>query len=223
MSSFVYLDIGNSNTKWKYKETYFELPTSQFKLDKLPKSSKIWLSNVSRDFFIDDFSNIFVVESQRKYKSLTNSYKEPKLLGSDRWLAMIASYEKSNKSSFITIDIGSAMTIDVVDSLGNHQGGLIFPGLQKIRQSFDNFPLSDCNNIHILGDSTQEAWTIGTLALVVNSINLKVNQLMSEFIDARIFITGGGFMEVKKLLNFPYVYQKNLVLDGLEFFADNMG
>ena len=223
MSSFVYLDIGNSNTKWKYKETYFELPTSQFKLDKLPKSSKIWLSNVSRDFFIDDFSNIFVVESQRKYKSLTNSYREPKLLGSDRWLAMIASYEKSNKSSFITIDIGSAMTIDVVDSLGNHQGGLIFPGLQKIRQSFDNFPLSDCNNIHILGDSTQEAWTIGTLALVVNSINLKVNQLMSEFIDARIFITGGGFMEVKKLLNFPYVYQKNLVLDGLEFFADNMG
>jgi len=223
MSSFVYLDIGNSNTKWKYKETYFELPTSQFKLDKLPKSSKILLSNVSRDFFIDDFSNIFVVESQRKYKSLTNSYKEPKLLGSDRWLAMIASYEKSNKSSFITIDIGSAMTIDVVDSLGNHQGGLIFPGLQKIRQSFDNFPLSDCNNIHILGDSTQEAWTIGTLALVVNSINLKVNQLMSEFIDARIFITGGGFMEVKKLLNFPYVYQKNLVLDGLEFFADNMG
>jgi len=223
MSSFVYLDIGNSNTKWKFKETYFELPTSQFKLDKLPKTPKIWLSNVSREFFIDDFSNIFVVESQRKYKSLTNSYKEPKLLGSDRWLAMIASYEKSNKSSFITIDIGSAMTIDVVDSLGNHQGGLIFPGLQKIRQSFDNFPLSDCNNIHILGDSTQEAWTIGTLALVVNSINLKVNQLMSEFIDARIFITGGGFMEVKKLLNFPYVYQKNLVLDGLEFFADNMG
>ena len=212
------IQILNGNIK-----RHTELPTSQFKLDKLPKSSKIWLSNVSRDFFIDDFSNIFVVESQRKYKSLTNSYKEPKLLGSDRWLAMIASYEKSNKSSFITIDIGSAMTIDVVDSLGNHQGGLIFPGLQKIRQSFDNFPLSDCNNIHILGDSTQEAWTIGTLALVVNSINLKVNQLMSEFIDARIFITGGGFMEVKKLLNFPYVYQKNLVLDGLEFFADNMG
>ena len=223
MNNFIYLDIGNSNTKWKFKETYFELPTRQFQLDKLPKSPKVWLSNVSREFFINDFSNIFVVESQRKYKSLTNSYREPKLLGSDRWLAMIASYEKSNKSSFITIDIGTAVTIDVVDSLGNHQGGLIFPGLQKIRQSFDNFPLSDCNNIHILGDSTQEAWTIGTLALVVNSINLKVNQLMSEFIDARIFITGGGFMEVKKLLNFPYVYQKNLVLDGLEFFADNMG
>jgi len=221
MSSFIYLDIGNSNTKWKFKETYFELPNSQFKLEKLPKSQKIWLSNVSKDFFIDDFSNIFFVESQRKYKSLTNSYREPNLLGSDRWLAMIASYEKSNKSSFIAIDIGSAVTIDVVDSSGNHQGGLIFPGLQKIRQSF-NFPLSDCNNIDILGDSTQDAWSIGTLSLLVNSINLKVNHLMSEFPDARIFISGGGFEEVKKLLQFPYVYQKNLVLDGLEFFADNM-
>jgi len=223
MSSFVYLDIGNSNTKWKFKETYFELPTSQFKLDKLPKTPKIWLSNVSREFFIDDFSNIFVAESQRKYKSLTNSYREPNLLGSDRWLAMIASYEKSNKSSFITIDIGSAVTIDVVDSIGNHQGGLIFPGLQKIRQSFDNFPLSDCNNIHILGDSTQDAWSIGTLSLLVNAINLKISHLMGEFPDASIYISGGGFDEVKKFIQFPYEYQKNLVLDGLEFFVDNMG
>jgi len=223
MSSFVYLDIGNSNTKWKFKEKYFELPTTQFKLDKLPKSTKIWLSNVSRDFFIDDFSNIFIVESQRNYKSLKNSYKEPNLMGSDRWLAMIASYEKSNKSSFITIDIGTAVTIDVVDSSGNHQGGLIFPGLQKIRQTFDNFPLSDCNNIHILGDSTQDAWSIGTLSLIVNSINLKINQLMSEFPNTNIFISGGGFEEVRKLIQFPYIYQKNLVLDGLEFFVDNMG
>ena len=223
MSSIVYLDIGNSNTKWKFKETYFELPTSKFKLDKLPKSEKIWISNVSRDFLIDDFSNIFIVESQRKYKSLINSYKEPNLLGSDRWLAMIASYEKSNKSSFITIDIGSAVTIDVVDSLGSHQGGLIFPGLQKVRKSFDNFPLGDCNDIHTLGDSTQDAWSIGTLSLIVNAINLKINHLMNEFPDASVFISGGGFDEIKRLLKFSYEYQKNLVLDGLEFFADNMG
>ena len=44
MNSCVYLDIGNSNTKWKFEGEYFEIPTHKFNLDKLPKSSKIWVS-----------------------------------------------------------------------------------------------------------------------------------------------------------------------------------
>jgi len=221
MNNCIYLDIGNSTTKWKFNETYFELPTSQFNLDKLPKSSNIVLSNVSNDVVISKKSNIFVVESQPSYKSLKNSYQVPSLLGSDRWLAMIACYEMCQENGFVVIDIGSAVTVDVVDSFGSHQGGLIFPGLHKIRQTFD-FPINNNCNIQILGKSTQEAWSIGTLGLLINSINFRLDELKNEYPDAHIYITGGGFEEVKKLIQFPYVYQKNLVLDGLEFFADNM-
>jgi len=64
MNNCIYLDIGNSTTKWKFNETYFELPTSQFNLDKLPKSSNIVLSNVSNDVVISKKSKILVVESQ---------------------------------------------------------------------------------------------------------------------------------------------------------------
>ena len=221
MSKNIYLDIGNSYAKWKFQENYFKVPIDQFELDKLPRTSKIWLSNVSN---IIDFSktiNLSLVKSHATYKSLKNSYNPPHLLGSDRWLAMIATYEIC-QNSFVLIDIGSAVTIDVVDSSGNHQGGLIFPGLHKIRQTF-KFPLKDIENIQVLGNSTEKGWSIGTLILLVNLINFKVNKLKTEFPDACIFITGGGFEDVKKYLNFSYEYHKNLVLDGLEFFADNMG
>lgn len=221
MNKSIYLDIGNSNTKWKFQNSYFKIPTNRFDINKLPKSSKKWLSNVSSDFMFEEDSDIVLVKSQARYKSLKNSYTEPHLLGSDRWLAMIASYEMSSLNSFITIDIGSAVTIDVVDSFGNHQGGLICPGLKKIRQTF-NFPVNYITNIHSLGVSTQEAWSIGTLSLIANFINFKVNQLKIEFPDALIFVSGGGFEKVKKFIQFTYEYHENLVLDGLEFYVDNM-
>jgi len=223
MNSFIYLDIGNSNAKWKYRDEYFEEPTNEFSFDKLPKSSKIWASNVSSNFVIKQKSNISIVESQAKYKSLVNSYKKPRSLGSDRWLAMIASYELSLGEGFIVIDIGSAVTIDLVDNSGLHQGGVIFPGLVKIRNTFEHFPVEKEINLNEIAQSTKKAWSIGTLDLIVNGINQKIHELKQKTPYAKIYLTGGGFEDIKKLINFPYIYNKNLVLDGLELFANNVG
>jgi len=222
MNSFIYLDIGNSNTKWKYKGEYFEAPTNEFSFDKLPNSSKIWVSNVSSNFIIQHKPNISIVESQKKYKSLINSYKEPKYLGSDRWLAMIASYELSLEKGFIVVDIGSAVTIDLVDNSGLHSGGAIFPGLSKIRNTFENFPLEEEFNLEGTGQSTKEAWSIGTLGLVVSGINQKIHELKQKNPNTKIYLTGGGFEDIKKFIDFSYDYHKNLVLDGLELYANNM-
>ena len=58
MNNSIYLDIGNSNVKWKFKGKYFEVPTAKFKLDDLPESSKIWISNVFADFKFSNKSNM---------------------------------------------------------------------------------------------------------------------------------------------------------------------
>jgi len=223
MNSPIYLDIGNTNVKWKFKDDYFEMPIIEFSFDKLPNSSKIWVSNVSSNFCIRYKSKISVVESQKKYKSLVNSYKEPKYLGSDRWLAMIASYEINPRKSFLVVDIGTAVTFDFVNNSGKHLGGVIFPGLLKIRNTFDHFAISKEFNINELSQSTQEAWSSGTLELVVNGINQKIHDIKQREPDINIFLTGGGFHEVKSFLNFSFDYHKNLVLDGLELFVNNMG
>jgi len=222
MNNYIYLDIGNTNTKWKFKGKYFEIPTHKFNLDDLPNSSKIWVSNVSSNFVLNMKSDIVLVKSKKKYKSLINAYEEPKLLGSDRWLAMIASYELSLGGGFIVVDIGSAVTIDIVDNSGLHQGGIIFPGLLKIRNTFEYFPVEKEIRSKGIGQSTKEAWSIGTLDLIVNGINQKIRELKQKTPQAKIYLTGGGFEDIKKFLEFSYVYHKNLVLDGLELFANNM-
>ena len=223
MLSSILVDIGNTNTKWKFEEEYFILPTENFELDLLPSCPRIWISNVSSNSFKSKKFNVCFVESQVRYKSLTNVYSDPKSLGCDRWLGMIASYELSQGKSFVLVDVGTAITIDIVNNSGNHLGGLIFPGLKKLRGCFNNFPVSSDKNIDQIGQSTEKAWTIGTLSLIVNAINHKITELKVKFPEALIFITGGGYTDIQEFLEFDYSYHENLVLDGLEFYVNNMG
>jgi len=66
MNSPIFLDIGNTNAKWRFEGDYFELPITEFTFDRLPKTSKIWVSNVSPNFVTNNQSNISFVESQKK-------------------------------------------------------------------------------------------------------------------------------------------------------------
>jgi len=222
MQKHIFLDIGNTNTKWKVQDEYFVLPTENFEFDKLLDSSKIWVSNVSEKIFNFKKPYVCIVESQKKYKSLINAYRRPKSLGSDRWLGMIAAYEKSKDNNFIVIDVGSAITIDLVNKSGMHLGGVIIPGLEKIRQTFNNFLISSDESIIGLGKSTEEAWTIGTFSMIPSTINLKIKELRVAMPDAIIYITGGGYSKIREFLEFDHNHSKNLVLDGLEFYADSM-
>ena len=223
MISSILVDIGNTNTKWKFEKDYFLLPTEKFELDLLPRCSKIWVSNVSLNFFESKKFNIRFVESQERYKSLVNAYSDPKLLGCDRWLGMIASYELSEEKSFVLVDIGTAITIDIVNKSGAHLGGLIFPGLDKIRQTFHKFSVASSGDINALGLTTEEAWGNGTIALVVNTINQKIREIKNETPDISVFLTGGGYSDLQNFLDFDHVYHKNLVLDGLQFYVDYVG
>jgi len=223
MLNSILVDIGNTNTKWKFEGNYFTLPTKKFEFGMLPNCSKIWASNVSSKSFNTNKSNVDFVFSQKRYKSLTNAYTDPESLGCDRWLGMIACHEALHGKSFILLDIGTATTIDIVSNSGNHLGGLIFPGLNKLRGCFNNFSTSSDKNIDQIGQSTEKAWTIGTLSLIVNAINHKITELKVKFPEALIFITGGGYTDIQEFLEFDYSYHENLVLDGLEFYVNNMG
>ena len=223
MTNEVFIDIGNSNTKWQYQGSFFEVATKEFNVKKLPQVSKIWASNVCNHYDIDCGLHFITLKSEKLYKGLINSYKDPTLLGSDWWFAMIASYEMSINNSFMVIDIGSAVTIDLVDNKGLHHGGIIFPGLENIRQIFGYFPTSINANISGIGQTTEDAWTIGTLSLIVNNINCKYNELRKLSPGIKVFVTGGGYFQVQQYLNFIHEYHKNLVLDGLELYVNNMG
>ena len=58
------------------------------------------------------------------------AYKEPNKIGADRWLAMIGAFNQ--KQPIGIMDLGTAITIDLLNSEGLHLGGHIIPG-QKMR------------------------------------------------------------------------------------------
>ena len=223
MRRYLFLDIGNTNTNWRFQGKSFKLLTQEFEFDKLPTSEKIYVSNVSQRVFDAANDLVTYVESQKSYKSLINAYHEPKSLGSDRWLGMIASYEYAQGMNFIMVDIGSAVTIDAIDKSGTHIGGLIFPGLERLRENFNFNTTYSIKNIDEVGKSTEKAWTIGTLSLIVNVINQKIKELKIKLPKASIFITGGGYSDLQDFIDFEHDYHENLVLDGLEFYANNVG
>ena len=65
---------------------------------------------------------------------VTNAYPDVSQLGIDRWLALIAAWNKYHAPVCVA-GCGTAVTLDVVDGDGYHLGGLIFPGLRLMQQS----------------------------------------------------------------------------------------
>ena len=142
-------------------------------------------------------------------------YKDCQQLGVDRWLAVIAAYKKVT-SSVIVVDAGSAVTIDIVDTEGAHQGGYIIPGLRLMHQALwqgtehIKVEVKAVANITVPGHSTDDAVDKGCLLLLVSTIEA----LVEEY-NCKLFITGGDGLMLRDLLKVPADYHPDLVLEGL--------
>jgi type III pantothenate kinase len=153
---------------------------------------------------------------------LTNCYEQPDKMGVDRWLAALAAYHEY-RSAVLVIDLGSALTAEVVDDNGCHIGGYIIPGVGLMRQALlagteqvrfdDELPVSLA-----LGRSTTEAVSFGiTVAMVgtIKQIIEQAGQSLPEGFD--IVLTGGGAEGVRAYLPDTLDWRPDLVLDGLRF------
>ncbi len=59
---------------------------------------------------------------------LRSAYAEASRLGVDRWLLLLAGWARG-QGAFKVASAGTALTFDAVDASGQHQGGVIAPGL----------------------------------------------------------------------------------------------
>jgi len=227
--SNLFVDIGHSAVKWRTLDSeVFSKSVDKFSENSLPDNQSVWLSAVAHPQIVEainmKFSDVEVVKSLSHFGSLTIAYKEPLDLGSDRFLAMLGALKYFPNRNMLIIDVGSALTIDVVNESGEHQGGLIMPGLQALRGSFAKFATNNENlNSLSLQTSTEEAWLRGTQAMLISSIKEQITGFKSEQSDGIVILSGGsvkGFIsELPETVN----YFDNLVLDGLESYSKSMG
>lgn len=156
-----------------------------------------------------------------------NGYAEPGRLGVDRWLAMIAAY-REQAGAVLVADIGSALTLDLVDRAGSHRGGYIIPGprlmADALLQSTDRVRFEQGAGLGALdlGLSTEACVGNGIAAALTGAVLLGCRRAESLLSGPVALLVAGGYgAELVSSLGAAGLagaqWRPELVLDGLRW------
>ena len=151
----------------------------------------------------------------------------PDMVGIDRLLGAAAAYRRrSAKGAVIVVDIGSAVTIDMVSPDGQFLGGSILPGVgmsaRAMHQFTDLLPELDTSDWHahppeVIGTSTEPAILSGLFWGTIGAINELIDRMHQGLhTPAEVFLTGGGSPTVARFLDAQPEVVPDLVLEGIE-------
>lgn len=163
---------------------------------------------------------IISVKSQAHAYGVVNAYQQPEKLGVDRWLGLVA-VRRHYQIPACIVDCGTAITVDLLDANGNHQGGLISPGLTLMRKALVEgtealqFHETDC--VAGLANFTEAAIYSGTLSAAAGLIE----HVLSRQPDTlHLILTGGDAGLIARQLKGKPVIDTDLVLRGLAIVVD---
>ncbi len=156
-----------------------------------------------------------------------NAYPDPRLLGVDRWLAVVAAFRLVQGPCCVA-DIGTAATVDGVAGDGRHLGGFIVPGPELMMRSLwkgtaDLAAHSASSGVAagaLFADNTRDAIERGCRLAVAALVDRAVAE-MSRQLGTRpaLLLTGGGSDAIADLLATPAEPCPDLVLRGLAVLA----
>jgi len=160
------------------------------------------------------------LESTGQRGGVRNAYREPGMLGVDRWLAIVGAVTRHGKPVVIW-DLGTATTLDAVNESGQHLGGMIYPGPATMLGSLgSNTKLmvpADLEDADVRpGRSTSSCISNGVYAAQVGALNQFLRNISEEMGGAPILVvTGGAASQILPLLDFEYIHDPWLVFRGM--------
>lgn len=153
---------------------------------------------------------------------VTNGYADVQRLGLDRWLAVVAAYQLCHRPC-IVIDLGTAVTIDLITRDGTHLGGYITPGIGLLTDQLRTHTkriLYDAEEARVAlsdmspGRSTSEAVERGCLRMLRSYINDQITYAAHCLGgDPVIYVTGGDAALLSEV--HPVEFVPDLVFRGL--------
>lgn len=155
---------------------------------------------------------------------VTNAYAVPGSLGVDRWAALIGAHHHGGGATCI-VDCGTAITLDMLAADGVHQGGLILPGIEMMKQMLlKNTAVVNTSTTQqaakLFAMSTGDAVNSGALYMAAAAIDHTVGDMAeARGIAADVIITGGDASRIETLLAMPVCHDPELVLKGLAILA----
>ena len=246
------IDIGNTRVKWARLDqgnlqpqaaiAHAGLGTEAFVAAVLQtggRAERVLVSNVGgvriADVVREAIGQTWQIEAEFVTSSaaaggVRNAYPQPSKLGVDRWLAMIGAHALDRSAACI-VSVGTAMTIDGIDSDGRHLGGVIVPGpelmvaslmantsdiAQRAEQGYTRDGLFADNTLGAIQQGAAHA--LG--ALVERAVAL-MRRTSSE--PLRLLLTGGASRPVEQAIGIPHRVVPDLVLRGMAVIAAESG
>lgn len=164
------------------------------------------------------------VDSMDPMPDLVSGYRRPEQLGIDRLLAMVAARARTQKPLCV-VDAGTAVTIDFVDSTGQHLGGFILPGQRLFRDCLlanTSIPRDDrVESQAVLGRDTPTAVALAGRYAVTGIVERFTSGSAKLFPgqEVQVFVGGGDSDLFSEILPRPCIKLDHLVLRGLAVMA----
>ena len=239
------IDVGNTFLKWGlFRPTadgsarenrvesghamLEEITALPAQLSKLPTPAKIIISNVAGtrvrantirmlEVWPDAPAPYWLVP-QDVQCGVTNSYRNPAQLGSDRWAALIGARHLMGARAAMVVVCGTATTIDFLAADGVFKGGIIMPGLGLMLRSLHDgtaaLPDQD-GDFSVYPTQTVDAIASGCQHAQAGTIERLYAIELRQTPDVVCLLSGGAAGAVAPRLSIPFQQHDNLVLEGL--------
>jgi len=237
------IDIGNTNVDNAVFNGHDIFRRFRFDRNEIPNFSKY--TEISGGYIlktayicsvVPNFEDLVILELKKSgikstfpLRSLNVDKKVPLLLegcyeglGEDRQIALWSAL-RHYSAPLLVMDLGTAVTIDVVDKKQKYMGGIIVPGIQMWTKALANgtallpeIGFEGEAGAPLLGRSTRDCISAG----LTYGLSEMLNGLVKEIKNAvdgslSVILTGGDMDKGRKLIRTECVADDTLVLKGL--------
>ncbi len=169
---------------------------------------------------INRFIRKVVVLDHRTPIPIANSYSTPETLGRDRLAAAIGARVLSSADNQLVVDLGTAITIDLVTAIGGFEGGVISPGIEMRFRALNEFTAalpkcSPTDGVVEIARSTIDAIEQGVMRGVEHELRGYIENIKKKYDKIDIIFTGGDAKYFDKRIKNAIFAPNELIFVGL--------
>ena len=154
---------------------------------------------------------------------LRNACADPAMLGSHRWLGMLAAWRRA-AGALVVLNIGIVLIADLVDVSGMHRGGCRIPGTRLMREALHAQTSGVAAAAMLDPEAVVDGFGVNTAGAVAQGARLALAAVGEQAtaalrsaadIKPTVYVTGSAAEEIIPLLRQAVIAAPDLVLDGL--------
>ena len=179
------------------------------------------------------FNKDAIIVDYRTDTGIKIAYESPREVGADRIVDAVAVYNKYGGPSII-VDMGTAITFDVITKDGSYLGGSIAPGI-RIAQDGLFGKTAQLPKIELKVPTTPIATTtsesinagivygyIGLIDGLISQIEKELREVHKITDDINVIATGGYSELISSESKYINIIEPDLMLDGLKIIYDRI-